>query len=112
MPVPFQTYQEFLTYLDKLNFFHMDLSLSRMDRALEEMQIKRPPFLVAQVCGTNGKGSTASFLAALLEEAGVTAGLYTSPHFVTPSERILVNGRMLGEDEWLEAAQAAWSAPS
>lgn len=110
MPVPFQTYQEFLTYLDKLNFFHMDLSLSRMDRALEEMQIKRPPFLVAQVCGTNGKGSTASFLAALLEEAGVTAGLYTSPHFVTPSERILVNGRMLGEDEWLEAAQAAWLA--
>lgn len=110
MAAPFKTFQEFLNYLDKLNFFHMDLSLSRMDRALEELQLKRPPFFVAQVCGTNGKGSTASFLASLLKEAGVTTGLYTSPHFVSPAERILVNGRPLGEDEWLEAALAAWQA--
>ena len=106
MAAPFKTFQEFLNYLDKLNFFHMDLSLSRMDRALEELQLKRPPFFVAQVCGTNGKGSTASFLASLLEEAGVTTGLYTSPHFVSPAERILVNGRPLGGDEWLEAGRA------
>ena len=55
MAAPFKTFQEFLNYLDKLNFFHMDLSLSRMDRALEALQLKRPPFFVAQVCGTNGK---------------------------------------------------------
>ena len=40
------------------------------------------------IAGTNGKGSTASTLASILSEAGLRAGLYTSPHLERPNERI------------------------
>ena len=112
MAVPFQSAPEFARYLDSLGFFHMDLGLGRMKQALQALGLSRPPCCVVQVAGTNGKGSTASFLASLLEASGVKTGLYTSPHFVHPSERILISGRRLPEDEglWLEAAREAWQA--
>lgn len=51
------------------------------------------------VAGTNGKGSTASTLAAIYQAAGLRTGLYTSPHLVDFRERIRVNGEMIPEDE-------------
>lgn len=50
------------------------------------------------VAGTNGKGSTSHLLAAILQEAGYTVGLFTSPHLVDFRERIRVNGKMISED--------------
>lgn len=47
------------------------------------------------VGGTNGKGSTSSTLAAILQSAGYKVGLYTSPHLVDFRERIRVNGEMI-----------------
>ncbi len=44
------------------------------------------------VAGTNGKGSTSHFIASILQEAGYTVGLYTSPHLVDFTERMRVNG--------------------
>ncbi|THG54782.1 folylpolyglutamate synthase/dihydrofolate synthase family protein [Muribaculum caecicola] len=54
-------------------------------------------FLSIHVAGTNGKGSTAHTLAAVLQCAGYKTGLYTSPHLVDFRERIRVNGEMIGE---------------
>ncbi len=71
----------------------MDMRLDRMRRALTALNLTRPPFTVVQILGTNGKGSTAAFLAALCTAHGCKTGLYTSPHFVSPEERIRVNGR-------------------
>ena len=45
------------------------------------------------IAGTNGKGSTAHALAAVLQAAGYTTGLYTSPHFKDFRERIRINGK-------------------
>ncbi len=45
------------------------------------------------IAGTNGKGSTAAFIASMLMEAGYSVGLYTSPHLVRFTERIRINGR-------------------
>ena len=48
-----QTYlasvDDLLAYLDRLNFFHMDLGLERMDRVLKEMGLARPPYFTIQV---------------------------------------------------------------
>ncbi|MFB6106100.1 MAG: dihydropteroate synthase [Halobacteriaceae archaeon] len=52
---------------------------------------------VVQVAGSNGKGSTARMLEAVLREAGLTVGLYTSPHFDDVRERIRVDGRKMPE---------------
>lgn len=50
------------------------------------------------VAGTNGKGSTSHMLASILEEAGYTVGLYTSPHLKDYRERIKINGIEISED--------------
>lgn len=47
--------------------------------------------------GTNGKGSTSSLMASVLQEAGYKVGLYTSPHLVDFRERIKINGEMISE---------------
>lgn len=54
---------------------------------------KRYP--VIHVAGTNGKGSTSSLIAAVLQAAGYKVGLYTSPHLTDFRERIRVNGEMI-----------------
>ncbi len=63
--------------------------------AFGEPHVKFPSIHVG---GTNGKGSTAHTLAAVLQSAGYKVGLYTSPHLVDFRERIRVNGKMIGED--------------
>ena len=56
------------------------------------------------ILGTNGKGSTSVYITNLAYKHGVNVGLFTSPHIVSITERILVNGEMCTEGEWLEAA--------
>ena len=66
----------------------IDLSLDRIERllaALDHPERKLPP--VIHVAGTNGKGSTISFLRAILEAAGKRVHVYISPHLVRFNER-------------------------
>lgn len=54
------------------------------------------------VAGTNGKGSTCSYLASLLKEKGYKTGLFTSPHIFDFRERIRINGETISEQEVIE----------
>jgi len=75
----------------------IDLSLDRLERllaALDHPERKLPP--VIHVAGTNGKGSTVAFLRAILEAAGLSVHVYTSPHLVHFNERFRL-GRKGGE---------------
>lgn len=54
----------------------------------------------AQVIGTNGKGATAFYLAAIIDAHGVKTGLYTSPHLLSWRERFMVAGREITEAEF------------
>ncbi|MDY3979449.1 MAG: folylpolyglutamate synthase/dihydrofolate synthase family protein [Tidjanibacter sp.] len=54
-------------------------------------------FFTIHVAGTNGKGSVAHSIAAVLQSAGYCVGLFTSPHLVDFRERIRVDGEMIGE---------------
>lgn len=51
------------------------------------------------VAGTNGKGSVTHLLSSFYQEAGLTVGLYTSPHLVDFRERIKVNGEMVSRED-------------
>ena len=57
------------------------------------------------VAGTNGKGSTCSMLASILEKAGYKTGLFTSPHIYEFNERIKINGENITNDELCEIAE-------
>ncbi|MFZ6663101.1 bifunctional folylpolyglutamate synthase/dihydrofolate synthase [Peijinzhouia sedimentorum] len=59
-------------------------------------------FKTVHIAGTNGKGSTAHSLAAVLQAAGYKTGLYTSPHLKSFTERIRVNGIEIPEEKVIE----------
>jgi dihydrofolate synthase/folylpolyglutamate synthase len=77
----------------KFDLRHMRVLLA----ALGNPETRFPAVLVA---GTNGKGSTAATLAAILQASGLKTGLYTSPHLVRINERIRVNGDVIGDDDF------------
>ena len=52
------------------------------------------------IAGTNGKGSTAATLAAILHVAGIRTGLYTSPHLIRVNERIRIAGAPISDDDF------------
>lgn len=106
----FHNFQDILAHLNGLGLFHMDMRLNRMRRALTALNLTRPPFTVVQILGTNGKGSTAAFLASLCAAHGCKTGLYTSPHFVSPEERIRVDGLALPGESWTAHANAVMAA--
>jgi dihydrofolate synthase/folylpolyglutamate synthase len=55
---------------------------------------------IAQVVGTNGKGTTAVALAAALEEAGSPSGAYLSPHVLSYTERVMLRGEFVSEEQF------------
>jgi dihydrofolate synthase/folylpolyglutamate synthase len=86
----------------------IDLSLERMTVLMAKLghpERRLPP--VIHVAGTNGKGSTVAFMRAMLEAAGKTVHVYTSPHLVRFHERMRIGppggGRFVEEDALVEA---------
>ena len=59
-------------------------------------------YRIIHVAGTNGKGSCAHTISAILQQCGYKVGLYTSPHLVDFSERIRINGRPISENYVVE----------
>jgi dihydrofolate synthase / folylpolyglutamate synthase len=74
--------------------------LAHMRVLLEALGHPERRFPSALIAGTNGKGSTAATLASILRASGLKTGLYTSPHLVRINERIQVNRREIGDDEF------------
>jgi dihydrofolate synthase/folylpolyglutamate synthase len=98
-----------LARLRRLHPLLIDLSLGRIERLLAKLgnpQHRLAP--VIHVAGTNGKGSVTAMLRAMLEAAGLRVHVYTSPHLVRFSERIVVasgtgsRSRPIAEDRLVE----------
>lgn len=60
-----------------------------------------------KITGSNGKGSTAAMTAAILQAAGVSTGLFTSPHLRTPNERFVIDGTPFDHRAFVRSAQWA-----
>jgi dihydrofolate synthase / folylpolyglutamate synthase len=80
------------------------LGLENVTRLLQRLDNPQRSFPSVQLAGTNGKGSTAAMLASITRAAGVRAGLYTSPHLVSVTERVRVGGREISRDEFARHA--------
>lgn len=95
--------------MDRLGMFHMDLSLDRMDRFWTARGMPKLPLI--HVVGTNGKGSTTMFLCSIARLHGLKVGMFTSPHFVSPRERIQINRAPLSRESWVELANEVLATP-
>lgn len=86
-------YRQAVSYLFDLEKFGIKLGLENITRFLDRIGNPHNRFPAIHVAGTNGKGSTAAILEALLTSAGFKVGLYTSPHLVDFRERIRIGKR-------------------
>ena len=91
-------YQDCLNAMYGLRRFGIKLGLSTIKRILNHLDNPQDNFNSIHIAGTNGKGSVASMLAAILKTCGYKTGLYTSPHLVRFNERISVNGQQIPND--------------
>jgi len=71
----------------------MRFELGRMRSAMRRLGDPQNSFLSVHVAGTNGKGSVAAMLSAVLRRSGYRVGMYTSPHLERMNERFQLNGR-------------------
>ena len=84
--------------------------LERIGALLEALGNPHLGVPTVHVAGTKGKGSTTAMVASMLEAAGISTGLFTSPHLHTFRERIRVGRRPIPEDEFAGLVEALWPA--
>ncbi|MDX2494276.1 MAG: hypothetical protein QNK27_04885, partial [Desulfuromusa sp.] len=84
-------YRKSLEYLYSLQFFGIKLGLETTREILSRVGNPQDSLRIIHIAGTNGKGSTAAALANIFHAAGVPAGLYTSPHLHSFTERIRID---------------------
>jgi len=91
------TYVETIDYLYGIRLFGQKLGLETMQYLLRLMGDPQRSLRFIHIAGTNGKGSVAAMLHAVLSKAGYRTGLYTSPHLVSFCERFQIDGQPIAE---------------
>ena len=103
-------------YINEPRWRTMNLGLERIEELLAKLGNPQDDLRFVHVAGTNGKGSTCSFMARILQEAGYKTGLFTSPYIETFEERIRINGCNIPKERLiqvtLEVKEAAESMAS
>lgn len=82
----------------------MKLGLENITKLLAALGGPQSSYKKVQVAGTNGKGSVCAFLDSICGEADIRRGLYTSPHLVSITERIRIDGVDITDDEFAKLA--------
>jgi dihydrofolate synthase/folylpolyglutamate synthase len=97
-------YDETIQYLYNLQKHGIKFGLQNINRLLSALHNPHKSFLTVHVGGTNGKGSTSAIIASVLRTAGLTVGLFTSPHLISFTERIRVNGEEITGNDVISIA--------
>lgn len=92
-------YKEALKYIEGVGKFGMNFGLKRIERICELLGNPQDRLKVIHVGGTNGKGSTVTFISNILIEEGYRVGVYTSPHLEKFTERIKINNEEIPEED-------------
>lgn len=96
------SYQECVDYLLSVPLFADKLGTDNLNQILDIMGHPERSYPVIHVAGTNGKGSTCSFLASILEQSGKRTGLFTSPHLLRINERLRINRDIISDEDFVE----------
>lgn len=100
----------FLTYKEALDWIHSRLrlgikpGLKRMEWMMEKLGHPEKQLKTVHIGGTNGKGSTVTYLRSILQAGGYTVGTFTSPYIEHFNERISINGVPITDQEIVELA--------
>lgn len=100
----------FATYEEALDWIHARLrlgikpGLKRMEWMMAKLANPHRELKAIHIGGTNGKGSTVTFLRSILQAGGYTVGTFTSPYIEQFNERISINGKPITDEEILQIA--------
>lgn len=80
-------------------------NLDRMANLMQKLGNPQNQLKFIHIAGTNGKGTTASFISSILREAGMQVGLFTSPHLEVVNERIQVDQKFISDQDFIECTE-------
>lgn len=90
--------------MNRRNPAFIDLSLTRVQSLLSRLGSPQHRFPIIHIAGTNGKGSTVSYLSSLLQRAiGLRVGTFTSPHLVEERDACQLDGKSIDVEIWQKA---------
>lgn len=93
------SYSGTINYLYNLQKHGIKFGLENISRLMSLFDNPHESFLSVHVAGTNGKGSVSAIIASVLRTSGLKVGLFTSPHIVSFTERIRINGEEITEND-------------
>lgn len=91
-------YIEALNYINDKDKYGSRLGLDSVGKLLELLDNPQKGLKYIHIAGTNGKGSTASYISSCLDSAGYKVGLFTSPYLERFNERMQINGKDIPDD--------------
>ncbi|HCJ86826.1 MAG TPA: bifunctional folylpolyglutamate synthase/dihydrofolate synthase [Gammaproteobacteria bacterium] len=98
-----KTLDEWLDWQESLHAQEIDLGLERVQKVYRKLFPNGVPFQVITVAGTNGKGSTITFIDSIYQQSDFKVGAFTSPHLIKYNERFSVNGKMASDERICQA---------
>jgi len=104
----FKSETEVIEWISGQLRFGIRPGLERMEQALEKLDNPHLQLKTIHIGGTNGKGSTVTFLRSVLQEAGYQVGTYTSPYIETFNERISINEIPISEEDLVLCANTVY----
>ncbi|KZN34838.1 hypothetical protein N480_19795 [Pseudoalteromonas luteoviolacea S2607] len=94
---------DWLCYLEQLHPANIEMGLERVAQVANNIELLNTSSKVILIGGTNGKGTTARCMEALLLAQGYTVGTYASPHLIRYNERVRINGQELPDQDHVDA---------
>jgi len=108
-----KSYEDTISYLYQLvPAYHkvgekaLKKDLGNIIQLCDRLDNPQTTYPTIHIAGTNGKGSTAHMIAAVLQQAGYKVGLYSSPHYMDFRERIKIDGEMITQEEVMHFVQS------
>ena len=95
----FRSGKEVIDWVSEQLRFGIRPGLERMEAALSRLDNPHLKIKTIHIAGTNGKGSTVTYLRSVLQDAGYRVGTFTSPYIETFNERISLNGVPISDDD-------------
>ena len=90
-------------YISATPKFTKKNSMDNTEKFLAHLGYPAQNCKILHVAGTNGKGSVCAYLSTVLRKAGISCGMFVSPHLVTMRERFVIDGEMVTEEAFLES---------
>ena len=99
------TYEQAIDYINSFLQFGIKPGLERVKFLLEMLGNPQKKLKFIHVAGTNGKGSTCTFISSILKASGLNTGLFTSPFVLDFRERFQINGNMISKEDFVDVLE-------